>query len=48
MKNNNFPWKRKRLERKSVPLGERFPALYDNNDGRLYDKIRPDFRPMTI
>ena len=30
-----------------MPLGERFPTLYDNNDGRFYDKIRPDCRPMT-
>ena len=21
-----------------MPLGERFPAFYDNNDGRFYDK----------
>ena len=21
-----------------MPLGERFPALYDNNDGRFYEK----------
>ena len=45
---NNLPWKRKRLGRKYVPLGERFPALYDNNDGRFYEKIRPDCIPMTI
>ena len=45
---NNSPWKRKRLGKKCVPLGERFPALYDNNDGRFYDKIKPDCRPKKI
>ena len=38
MKRNNFPWKRKRLGRNSVPLGERFPAFYGKNDGRVYEK----------
>ena len=30
--------KRKRLGRNYVPLGERFLAFYDNNDGRFYEK----------
>ena len=42
------PWKRKRLGRNYVPLRERFPMFYDNTDGRFYDKIRPDYGPMTI
>ena len=45
---NKSPWKRKRLGRKCVTLGERFPALYDNNDGIFCGKFRSDCIPMTI
>ena len=35
--------------RQRVPLGRKFHAIYDNNDGRFYDKdekFRTDYRSM--